>query len=172
MSTNACSNNEILYVGNGSTTLYTFPFTYIDPNDVYVKLYDFTTDSWVTTTDWSFQNATTIQFNTAPEAPPSTTPDYPNIIIFRRTNVDSIKATFYPGSAIRAEDLNDNFEEILFGTQETECRSTVAKTAAYSAANSAADAVAEAEAAVAAEEAANAANSAPKSIASTDAVVA
>jgi hypothetical protein len=152
MSTLGCATNLIEYVGNGTQTLYTFPFTYLESSDIYVELYDFTTRTWSITTEWTFQNATTIQFNTAPEAPPSTTPDYPNIIIFRRTNVDSIKATFYPGSAIRAEDLNDNFEEILFGTQETECRSTVAKTAAYSAANSAADAVAEAEAAVAAAE--------------------
>ena len=156
MSTLGCATNLIEYVGNGTQTLYTFPFTYLEPSDIYVELYDFTTRTWSITTEWTFQNATTIQFNTAPEAPPSTTPDYPNIIIFRRTNVDSIKATFYPGSAIRAQDLNDNFEEILFGTQETECRYVVAKTAAYSAANSAAAAVAEADAAVAVANAATA----------------
>jgi hypothetical protein len=94
MSTNACSNNEILYVGNGTQTLYTFPFTYLDPSDVYVELYDFTTRTWSITTEWTFQNATTIQFNTAPEAPPSTRPDFPNIKIFRRTNVDKLRQPF------------------------------------------------------------------------------
>ena len=121
MSTDSCSTNQILYVGNGTQTLYTFPFTYLDSSDVYVDLYDFTTSSWVNTTEWSFQNETTIQFNTAPPAPASSDPSVPNIKIFRNTDVTQMTATFFPGSAIRAKDLNNNFEEILFITQETKC---------------------------------------------------
>ena len=81
MSCTDCASNEILYVGNGTQVLYTFPFTYFDPTDVYVELYNFTTRRWDATTEWTFANATTVQFNTAPPAPPATDPNYPNICL-------------------------------------------------------------------------------------------
>ena len=122
MSCTDCASNEILYVGDGTQVLYTFPFTYFDPTDVYVDLYNFTTRRWEKTTEWTFANATTVQFNTAPPAPPSTDPNYPNIKIARCTDIDPLSATFYPGSAIRAQDLNNNFEQLQMAIQEGRCK--------------------------------------------------
>ena len=110
-----CSLSQIEYTGNGSTTNYTFPFTYYVASDVYVQLYNFTTHKWDTTTDWTLLNATTVQFNTAPPSPPSTEVK-PNIKICRSTDVDPMPATFYPGSSIRAQDLNNNFEVLQMAT--------------------------------------------------------
>ena len=41
-----------------------------------------------------------------------------DIRIFRQTDVDSAKATYTAGSSVKAADLNNNQEQILFGIQE------------------------------------------------------
>ena len=111
---------QITYKGDGTTKLFTFPFQYIEPEDVDVYLWNFTTKSYdlQATNTWSFANATTIEFNTAPPVP--TDPAIFNIKIARSTEVSTPAAVFYPGSAIRAQDLNDNFEQILFVSQESQ----------------------------------------------------
>ena len=96
---------EQSYTGNGSTTNYSFTFPYLKSTDVEVQV-----DATVTTA-WTFANATTVQFNTAPASGAK-------IKILRQTSVDSLTATFYPGSAIKSEDLNDNFTQNLYKTQE------------------------------------------------------
>ncbi len=96
---------ENSYTGNGSTTNYSFTFPYLKSTDVQVQV-----DATVTTA-WSFANATTVQFNTAPS-------NGAKIKILRDTNVDSLAATFYAGSAIKSEDLNDNYTQNLYKTQE------------------------------------------------------
>ena len=93
------------YIGNGSTTNYSFTFPYLKSTDVQVQV-----DATVTTA-WQFANATTVQFNTAPA-------NGAKIKILRETNVDSLAATFYAGSAIKSEDLNDNYTQNLYKTQE------------------------------------------------------
>ena len=50
------------YTGNGSTTNYSFTFPYLAETDVGVKINKVTQ----ATTTYSFANATTISFNTAP----------------------------------------------------------------------------------------------------------
>jgi hypothetical protein len=130
MSCTDCASNEILYVANGVLSQpYPFPFVYLTEDDVYVALYNFTTKRWDnvpqsdTTYPWKFQNATTIQFTTtAPPTPPSTDPNYHNIKIARCTDIDPLAATFYPGSAIRAQDLNNNFEQLQLAIQEGRCQ--------------------------------------------------
>ena len=97
------------YTGNGSTVLYNFTFPYLQETDVQVKL-DGQTQA---TSTYTFANATTIQFNSAPG-------NGVKIIIFRNTDNDNKKATFYPGSAIKAEDLNDNIDQILYVAQEVD----------------------------------------------------
>ena len=97
------------YTGNGSTVLYNFTFPYLQETDVQVKL-DGATQA---TSTYTFANATTIQFNSAPG-------NGVRIIIFRNTDNDNKKATFYPGSAIKAEDLNDNIDQILYVAQEVD----------------------------------------------------
>ena len=96
---------ENSYTGNGSTTNYSFTFPYLKSTDVQVQV-----DAAVTTA-WSFANATTVQFNSAPS-------NGAKIKILRDTNVDSLAATFYAGSAIKSEDLNDNYTQNLYKTQE------------------------------------------------------
>jgi hypothetical protein len=127
MATNACANVEIRYKGDGSTKLFPFPFTYIRPEDIYVSLWDNTTKEYVqlASTEWSFANATTIEFKTAPVNPPVPLPGDPqvfNVKISRSTKVDRMLAQFYPGSAIRAEDLNDDFEQLRLAIEEQRCQ--------------------------------------------------
>ena len=101
---------ENAFTGNGSTTNYSFTFPYLKSTDVQVHV-----DQAVTTA-WTFANATTVQFNTAPA-------NNSKIKILRKTNVDNLTATFYAGSAIKSEDLNDNYTQNLYVTQEIGNRS-------------------------------------------------
>ena len=96
------------YTGNNSTTDYSFTFPYIKEADVKVSL-----DAVVKTqdTDYTFANATTISFGTAPGTGVA-------IRIFRETDTENPVTTFFAGSAIRAEDLNDNTNQVLFSAQE------------------------------------------------------
>ena len=93
------------YTGNGSTTTYSFTFPYLKTSDIKASL------DGVDTTAFTLPNATTLQFNTAPGSGVK-------IKIFRDTGVDDLTATFYAGSAIKSEDLNDNFTQNLYKTQE------------------------------------------------------
>ena len=98
---------ENSFTGNGSTTNYSFTFPYLKSTDIEVQV-----DAAVqATSTWSLANATTVQFNTAPA-------NGAKIKILRQTNVDSLTATFYAGSAIKSEDLNDNYTQNLYKTQE------------------------------------------------------
>lgn len=106
---------ENLYVGDGSTVLYSFTFPYIEEDDIKVSLDD------VITTEYSLANATTVEFVAAPATGVA-------IRIYRDTSVDDPKAVFYPGSAIRAQDLNDNFEQSLFVIQEADFNNTQSAT--------------------------------------------
>jgi len=96
------------YTGNGSLTEYSFTFPYLEESDVKVSL-DAVDQA---TSEYSFANATTISFNTAPANGVA-------IRIYRVTATDSAQATFFAGSAIRAQDLNDNNNQLLYATQET-----------------------------------------------------
>lgn len=98
---------ENLYTGDGATVLYSFTFPYIDTTHIKVTL------DGVATTAYSLANATTVEFNVAPGNGVA-------IRIYRDTDVDSIGATFYTGSAIKANDLNGNFNQALFVVQEVE----------------------------------------------------
>jgi len=97
------------YIGNGSTTNYPFTFPYLKASDVKASI------DAVDTTAFTLANATTVQFNTAPA-------NGAKIKIFRETGIDSLSATFYAGSAIKSEDLNDNFTQNLYVTQEVNGR--------------------------------------------------
>lgn len=107
------TESQIKYAGDGVQVLFTFPFTYLQSTDIYVSLYNETERRWDDTTEWTFANATTIQFTTAP--PTATGEVTDNIRIQRRTSIDPLVAQFNPGSAIRASDLNNNFEQLQLG---------------------------------------------------------
>ena len=131
---------ENTYTGDGSTTNYAFTFEYLEQSDVKATL-----DS-VATTAFTFANATTLSFTTAPGNGVA-------IRIYRDTNVDSLKATFFPGSAIKAEDLNNNYTQNNFSAQESKAASSQAPTAlanSQTAINTANDAAADASAALSA----------------------
>jgi len=93
------------YTVDGTTVLYAFTFPYLETTDIRVSV------SGVDTTAYTLANATTVQFNTAPAngAP---------IRIYRNTDVSQLSATFFPGSAIRSQDLNENFTQNLYKIQE------------------------------------------------------
>ena len=97
------------FTGDGSTTNFSFTFEYFEESDVKVALDN--VDQ--ATTEYSFANATTISFNTAPASNVA-------IRIYRQTSVDDPKAQFFAGSAIRADDLNDNNTQVRYLAQETE----------------------------------------------------
>lgn len=133
-----------LYTGDGSTTLFPFTFPYIAESDIVVTI-----DDVVQTiiTEYIFSNATTIGFLTAPA-------DGAVVLIKRVTSAENLKATFFPGSAIRARDLNDNFTQNLYVTQESEINAgdateaaRIATEAALQAQNDAAEAKEDAAAA-------------------------
>ena len=100
-------NPENYFTGDGSQPSFVFTFEYIDEADVKVSL-----DGAVqATTAYSFANATTILFNTPPA-------DGVEVRIYRDTDVDDLKSTFFAGSSVRAQDLNKNFEQNNFAVQE------------------------------------------------------
>ena len=108
------------YTGNGSATNYSFTFEYLKQSDVKVTL------DTVATTAFTFANATTIAFTSAPANGVA-------IRIFRDTAIDLLSATFFPGSAIKAEDLNQNFTQSLYVTQESDADAAAATTTANTA---------------------------------------
>lgn len=101
------------HTGDGSTTNYTLQFEYVKQSDVKATL------DGTATTAFTFANATTLSFNTAPASGVA-------IKITRETDLNNISATFFPGSAIKAEDLNSNFEQTLFVSQESNNLATAA----------------------------------------------
>ena len=100
----AVIQNEYIQANN-TTVLRNFTFPYLKTSDIKVSL------DGVNTTAFTLPNATTIQLNSVP-------PVGTKIKIFRETSVDDLTATFYAGSAIKSEDLNDNFTQNLYKTQE------------------------------------------------------
>jgi hypothetical protein len=115
------------YTGNGSSVLFSFTFPYLETTDIKVSL------DGLATTAYTLANATTIQFNTAPANGVA-------IRIYRDTDDSELAATFYPGSALRSSDLNDNFTQNLYVTQEAinySVEATVTADGAVSTANAA-----------------------------------
>jgi hypothetical protein len=118
----SCSNVQIEYLGNGARVDYTFPFTYEDELEVHVAAWDETKLRFVDVErdTWEFQNATTIRFVVPPAAPEGSIGS--RFIIYRETDLEEMEVTFYPGSSIRAQDLNANFEQLRDAIQEGWCR--------------------------------------------------
>ena len=102
------ATTENNYTASGSQTLYSFTFPYIDTTDIKVSVDDVVK---TLTTHYTLASATQIQFNTAPSASAK-------IRIYRDTDTDNKKATFFSGSAIRSQDLNEDFDQVLYTAQE------------------------------------------------------
>ena len=116
-----CVNPRQFKTGDGVTTLFTFTFPILSESDVYVSLYNKDTYEYevqTRDTQWSFANATTVEFVTAPPVCTVDGESIANVLIFRSTSVCPLPAEFYPGSAIRAQDLNNNFELLQYAVAE------------------------------------------------------
>ena len=122
------------YTGDGSTTAFSFTFPYLETTDIKVSL------DAVDTTAYTLSNATTVSFTTAPASGVA-------IRIYRQTSSDNLQATFYPGSAIRSSDLNNNFTQNLYVTQESNFDVDTANTTANTAKSTADTAIATANSA-------------------------
>ena len=107
---------ENTYTGNGSTTNYSLTFEYLEETDIKVSL------DGTATTAYSLANATTVSFTSAPANGVA-------IRIYRETDVSSAQATFFAGSAIRAQDLNNNTLQTLYASQEATENAALAPTA-------------------------------------------
>ena len=114
---------------NGSKKKFSFDFPYQKKTDIKVELIHATHGATVldSTKFTPFESATEILFNgdgltdpsnwqAADGAPLSGVTGR----IYRDTDSSKLAATFYPGSAIRSSDLNDNYEQNLYVTQESE----------------------------------------------------
>ena len=130
----SCADVQTIQAGNGTKTQFSFDFPYIFKSEIHVYFWNATTKEWdeKLTTDATYPwqvtdaNPTIVEFtSTAPPAP--ATPVDPNetsvdnVRIRRITNISDIRALFNPGSAIRSDDLNNNFEQLRYAIQESNC---------------------------------------------------
>ena len=97
------------YTGNGSNKLFSITFPYLETSDINVYLNGVLQ---TITTQYSFANATTVEFVAAPA-------NGAVILLDRSTDDQTLQATFFPGSSIKANDLNFNFDQVLYLAQET-----------------------------------------------------
>ena len=115
------ATTEHFYAGTGTQTSFPFEFPYLTESDVFVELYNSSTGNFdlkqLNTSgqnnDYSISN-TNIVFNTAPPQ----IAGIDNIHIYRNTDVETAKAVYGTGSAIRAQDLNENTNQSLYKLQE------------------------------------------------------
>jgi len=123
------------YSGNGSNKLFSITFPYLETTDVDVYL------NGTLQTAYTFANATTIEFGTAPA-------NGATVLLKRSTDDATLQATFFPGSSIKASDLNDDFDQVLFIAQETTNAANTATSTAASATTTANSALSASAAAV------------------------
>jgi hypothetical protein len=97
------------YTGNGTNKLFSITFPYLDTTDIDVYLNGVLQ---TVTTQYTFANATTVEFVTAPA-------NGATVLLDRSTDDTALQATFFPGSSIKASDLNYNFDQVLYLAQET-----------------------------------------------------
>ena len=119
----SCNATQIKYAGNGSQKRFTFQFPYMHFYDVKAALWDDTTKEYVEQSNKYVLDTTGTQvvFLVAPPVAPESAPDGLNVKIYRDTDLSIMESVFYPGSSIRAQDLNDNFEQVQYAITETKC---------------------------------------------------
>jgi len=133
------ATTDITITVQTSTNTFAFPFPYLKTEDVRVELQEYDTTVGVDeplistseSTNFSIPpaNPTTIEFSALGAATIYQNADgtvkvtsdnghQVRVRIYRNTPADATPATFFAGSAVRAKDLNDNFEKILYIMQE------------------------------------------------------
>jgi hypothetical protein len=96
---------EHFYTGDGSTTDFTVSFTYLKDADVKATL------DHVSTTAYTLPNAGILRFNTAPASGVA-------IRVYRDTDVDAARFVLAAGSSVKSNELNENYDQLLFADQE------------------------------------------------------
>jgi len=140
----ACTDVQTIQAGNGTKTQFSFDFPYIFKSEIHVYFWNAVTKEYdeKLTTDATYPwqitdaNPTIVEFTgTAPPSPATPTdptePTVDNVRIRRITKVDDIRALFNPGSAIRSDDLNKNFEQLRYAVQEATCQDVPDEIATY-----------------------------------------
>jgi hypothetical protein len=130
----SCADVQTIQSGNGTKTQFSFDFPYIFKSEIHVYFWNATTKEWdeKLTTDatypWQIDDAnpTIVEFTGDPPPAPAVPVDpgetaVDNVQIRRITKIDDIRALFNPGSAIRSDDLNKNFEQLRYALQEANC---------------------------------------------------
>lgn len=95
------------YTGNGTNQDFVFSFTYLDHTHVKATI------NGTPTTAFTFFNASTLRFNTAPANGAA-------IRIYRETPSDNLLADYTAGSALREQDLELTLQQVLNVAQETQ----------------------------------------------------
>jgi len=103
------------YQGNGTQRDYTFSFEYYEASEINVAIYNLTLQKFETLsrTLWDLINPTTVRFVRAPSL---------RFVIFRCTDISQMRSIFAPGTAIKAADLNENFDQLRFAIDEASCK--------------------------------------------------
>ena len=118
------ATTENNFTGNGTRVSHAFTFPYLNTSDVKIGLTLGTgAEQVLAATEYTFPNATTLKLDTIDSATTwQETSGAPKsgikVRVHRKTADDNVASTFYPGSAIRSSDLNDNFTQNLYVTQE------------------------------------------------------
>ncbi len=105
------ATTENFHNGTGSATEFQYTFPVLLDADVKASV-NAGSGFVVTTAFTLLTSPTRVKFNTAPASGTN------NVRIYRDTNVDSAKAVFAAGSSIRAADLNNNMDQVLYSNQE------------------------------------------------------
>lgn len=121
----ATTQNE--HNGNGTLRRFSFTFPYIKEDDVKVSLRTSTANvTTIASANYTFPSATEIQFSAVAETDFQESTGAPKtgvtIRVFRDTDLTTERVTFFPGSSIRAQDLNDNTLQNLYASQERQNR--------------------------------------------------
>ena len=90
--------------GDGSTTDFTIPYTYLEADDV-------TAFVGGVSTSFTFTSSNVVTFTSAPANGTS-------VRIVRNTDLDALNVTYSDGGALTAEQLNSSNKQLLFGVQE------------------------------------------------------
>ena len=106
---------------SGDNVDINFTFDYLDEDDVKVFKTDTSGTALVLGTNWQFQNKKRVRILDG-TANVGTIANDDVFVIQRQTNVDTAYINYAPGSAIRAEDLNNNQLQALYSAQEREER--------------------------------------------------
>lgn len=99
-----------------------FTFDYLDEQDVKIYKTDTSTTPLVQGAGWNFKTKKEITLISGGGTPALTIANGDKFVIQRETHLGSASVEFAPGSAIRAQDLNDNQKQALYAAQEREER--------------------------------------------------